>query len=73
MCVCECTCVTHIIPLAVVVVCGAVVPQHLVDDVTAGPPGEQQLAVLVAHVLPCTRTHARTHTHTHTVIDIIGH
>lgn len=43
---------THVrLGLAVVVVCRAVVLEHVVDDVTTGPAGEEQLAVLVAHIL----------------------
>jgi len=44
-------CRSYVGSLAVVVVGRAVVLQHVLDDVASGPASEQQLAVLVAHIL----------------------
>lgn len=41
----------HVGERAVVVVCRAVVFQHVLDDVAPGPAGKHHLTVLVAHVL----------------------
>lgn len=42
---------SHVSSLAVVVVGWTVILQHVLDDVTSGPAGEHQLAVLEAHIL----------------------
>lgn len=52
----------HVGDFAVVVVCGAVVLQHVLDDVASGPAGEHHFAVLIAHVLRPQRTRTKHRT-----------
>lgn len=44
-------CCSHVGYFAIVVVCRAVVFQHVVDDVSASPARKYHLTVLVAHIL----------------------